>query len=139
MHDLASIKASVPSMTIIPYTKGIPNTDKADEEIARVTLKTTLLQDKNKIGTITDSKDASNCDQQSWYKDLDSEGSSDNSNDRISEQIMGEPRPTAPTTIVREKRRRMRMTKEQSRILEDEFQRDPNWTTAKIKTIAERV
>ena len=108
-------------MTFIPDTTGLPKDEKADEDIARVTLKTALLQDKNNIGPITDSKDASNCDQQSWYKDLDSDGSSESSNDRISEQMMGEPRPAAPAAMVREKRRRMRMTKEQSRILEDEF------------------
>ena len=43
---------------------------------------------------------------------------------------MGEPRPAGPTVVPKEKRRRMRMTKEQIRVLEDEFQRDPNWTTA---------
>ena len=53
--------------------------------------------------------------------------------------MVAEPRPTGPTPMVKEKRRRMRMTQEQSRILENEFQRDPNWSTAKIKAIAERV
>ena len=44
--------------------------------------------------------------------------------------MMGEPRPAGPTAMAKEKRRRMRMTKEQSRVLENEFQRDPNWSTA---------
>ena len=77
-----------------------------------------------------DPKDASHSDQQSWYKDLDSSASDESSNDRVSEQMMGEPRPAGPTALPKEKRRRMRMTKEQIRVLEDEFQRDPNWTTA---------
>ena len=123
-------KASATSLTPIPDTTGMPKADKADENIARVTLKTTVLQYKNMTCPITESKEASNCDQQSWYKDLDSEGSSDSSNDQVSEQMMGEPRSAAPAAMPKEKRRRMRMTKEQSRILEDEFQRDPNWSTA---------
>ena len=53
--------------------------------------------------------------------------------------MMGEPRPTGPTPMAREKRRRTRMTKEQIQILENEFQRDHNWSTAKIKEIAVRV
>ena len=127
---MASKKASATSLTPIPDTTGMPKADKADENIARVTLKTTVLQYKNKTCPITESKDAPNCDQQSWYKDLDSESSSVSSNGRVSEQMMGVPRSAAPAAMTKEKRRRMRMTKEQSRILEDEFQRDPNWSTA---------
>ena len=51
---------------------------------------------------------------------------------------MGEPRPR-PTPHARQFRNRQRLTKEQSELLEIEFQRDPNWTTVKIKVISDRL
>ena len=63
-------------------------------------------------------KDASHSDMPSWYKDLDSSDSYLSSDDKLSEQMMGEPQPAAQR---KEKRRRSRLTIEQSQILESEF------------------
>ena len=127
---------SAPYPTPKPDEIGSPKADNGHEELAMVTLKSTQTQQKTKISTITDSKEALHSDQPSWYKDLDSQDSQESSDDRVSEQMMGEPRPAAQK---KQKRRRRRMTKEQSQILESEFMRDHNWSTAKIKAIAERI
>ena len=63
-------------------------------------------------------KDASHSEQSSWYKDLDSSDSYISSDDKLSEQMMGEPQPAAQR---KEKGRRSRLTIEQSQILESEF------------------
>ena len=48
---------------------------------------------------------------------------------------------TKPVTAKKTKeiQRRKRMTKEQCEILEAEFQRNPNWTGAQVKEIAQRM
>ena len=81
-------------------------------------------------------RDASHSEQPSWYKDLDSSDSHVSFDDKLSEQMMGEPQPAAQR---KEKRQRMRLTMEQSQILESEFQKDHNWSTEQIKAIAEKV
>ena len=63
------------------------------EEVIIVTLKNNQERNKDKLDNITDPHDASDCAQQSWYEDLDEQLSDDSSSDRISEQMMGEPRP----------------------------------------------
>ena len=44
-----------------------------------------------------------------------------------------------PAAEKKEPYRRNRMTLAQSHLLEIEFQRDPNWTNARVKAIAERM
>ena len=52
---------------------------------------------------------------------------------------MGGKTKTIAAKKTKEIQRRKRMTKEQCEILEAEFQRNPNWTGAQIKEIAQRM
>ena len=70
-----------------------------------MTLKNTKDRQEDKADNITDPLDASDCAQQSWYEDLDEQGSDDSASDRNSEQMMGEPRPR-PTPQTRQFRHR---------------------------------
>ena len=63
-------------------------------------------------------RDASHSEQHSWYEDQDSSDSYESSDDKLSEQMIGEPQPAAQR---KEKGRRTRLTIEQSQILESEF------------------